>query len=170
MFSQLLCDAARVTLQRTITLAQPCSYIYQKPSGGVHEYLCNRLFELSDEAVERILSQLCELAVSGASPSASVQRTLVGLAGRSSRNALKVRPLPHFVFAVKRALFPTLMQPRPIRASAVPCHSRSVCGAQTVCSPSFDAPASGQNTHFAVCRSTGCCAPWRRTSTSLAPP
>lgn len=69
----------------------PRSYIHQKPAGGVHEYLCNRLFALPDNAVEDILSQLCELAVRPPTPSASVQRALVGLAGRSTRTALKVR-------------------------------------------------------------------------------
>jgi hypothetical protein len=67
-----------------------CRYIHQKPCGGVHEYLCNRLVDLPDESVERILSQLCELAVNGNPPSTTLQRTLVGLAGRSLRNALKV--------------------------------------------------------------------------------
>ena len=67
-----------------------CSYIYRKPTGGIHEYLCNRLFELSDDSVDRVLSQLCELAIGGQHPSACLQRTLVGLASRSTRNALKV--------------------------------------------------------------------------------
>lgn len=69
-----------------------CSYIHQKPRGGIHEYLCNRLFELADDSVEHILSQLCELAVNGPNPSMSLQRTLVGLASRSTRNAIKVCP------------------------------------------------------------------------------
>jgi hypothetical protein len=68
-----------------------CRYIHQKPVGGVHEYLCNRLFELTDGAVEAILSQLCELAVRAPQPSAFVQRALVGLSARSTRTALKVR-------------------------------------------------------------------------------
>jgi len=67
------------------------SYIHQKPSGGVHDYLCNRLFELPDEAVQRILSPLCELATHRDSSSQALDRALVGLCSRSLRTALMAR-------------------------------------------------------------------------------
>jgi hypothetical protein len=67
-----------------------CSYIHQKPGGGVHEYLCNKLVELPDMSIERILSQLCELASRGSNASGALQRALVVLSRRSLRLAVRV--------------------------------------------------------------------------------
>lgn len=65
-------------------------YLHKK-KGGAHEYLCNRLFQMSLEAVDRILSPLCDLAVRASGPDPALQRTLVGLAQQSTKLAVKVR-------------------------------------------------------------------------------
>lgn len=82
-----------------------CRYIYRK-RGGVHEYLCNRLFHLSASSIEDILLQLCEMAANRPVLSHPLQQSLVGLCGRSTEIALKV-PLSiakHFYFATNLLL------------------------------------------------------------------
>lgn len=66
-------------------------YLYQSSNPGVVEYLCNRLFDLSESALDAYLLQLVYLAV--AKPGGTLERTLVELASRSFKLALKVLKL-----------------------------------------------------------------------------
>lgn len=70
------------------------TYIYHK-SGGVHEYLCNKLFLLPDGTIDNILAQLCEVAVGPSCASSTVRSTLVNLSTRSTWLALKVQWILH---------------------------------------------------------------------------
>ena len=63
-------------------------YLYQSSNPGVIEYLCNRLFDLSESALDAYLLQLVYLAVG--KPGGALERTLVELASRSFKLALKV--------------------------------------------------------------------------------
>ena len=54
----------------------------------MQDYLCNKLYELSDEAIERYLLQLVYLAVS--KPGQALERTIVGLCSKSFKVAIKV--------------------------------------------------------------------------------
>ena len=63
-------------------------YLYTSTQPGVHDYLCNKLYELSESSLDSYLLQLVYLAVSR--PGATLERTLVELASRSFRLALKV--------------------------------------------------------------------------------
>jgi hypothetical protein len=63
-------------------------YLYQSTQPGVHDYLCNKLFEMSEEAVERYLLELVYMAAS--KPGGSLEQTIVVLCSKSFRVALKV--------------------------------------------------------------------------------
>lgn len=65
------------------------SYLWRSQSGGVHDYLCNRLYSLPDAGLERFLHQLCALAASRPTP--TLMHTMVDLCKlRTTRFALKV--------------------------------------------------------------------------------
>ena len=76
-------------MARTDPSLSLCSYIHKK-TGGVQEYLCNKLFQLSDVSLEGILPQLCELAAKQPLHSNVLQQSLIGLCNHSTRLALKV--------------------------------------------------------------------------------
>lgn len=63
-------------------------YIYQNETGGVHDYLCNKLYELSEHKIELYLSQFCQLIVTR--PGSSLERVIVDLCSKSLRIAVKV--------------------------------------------------------------------------------
>jgi hypothetical protein len=75
---------------RQRTKVSQCSYIHKK-TGGVHDYLCNKLFQLPEEAIEGILLQLCELAVNQPVSSDALKKSLIQMCTHSERLALKVR-------------------------------------------------------------------------------
>lgn len=56
------------------------SYLWRSQSQGVHDYLCNRVWTLSDAGVERYLQQFCTLLV--ARRSEKLEHTVVGLCHR----------------------------------------------------------------------------------------
>jgi len=62
--------------------------LYQSQQPGVIEYLCNRLFSLSESALDSYLLQLVYLAV--AKPGGPLERTLVELCSRFFKLAIKV--------------------------------------------------------------------------------
>lgn len=64
-------------------------YIYQNETGGVHDYLCNKLYELSEHTIELYLSQFCQLIVTR--PGSSLERVIVDLCSKSLRIAVKVK-------------------------------------------------------------------------------
>ncbi|KAK9814469.1 hypothetical protein WJX72_006450 [[Myrmecia] bisecta] len=64
------------------------TYLYKSNSPGVQDYLCNRLYSLPEDGVERYLSQLCQLLISR--PYVSLERVLIDLCARSLRIAVKV--------------------------------------------------------------------------------
>lgn len=63
-------------------------YLYQNSQAGVQDYLCNKLYELSEPALERFLLQLVYLAVSR--PGSPLEKTIVSLCSKSFRVAVKV--------------------------------------------------------------------------------
>lgn len=65
-----------------------CRYLYQNTQPGVQDYLCNKLFELGEDAVDRYLLQFVYLAVSR--PGQPLERTIVDLCSRNFRIAIKV--------------------------------------------------------------------------------
>ncbi|GMH36264.1 hypothetical protein BSKO_04132 [Bryopsis sp. KO-2023] len=64
------------------------TYIYQRDTSGVHDYLCNKLYELPERDIERYLSQFCQVIV--AKPGSSLERVVIDLCARSLRIAVKV--------------------------------------------------------------------------------
>lgn len=72
-----------------------CRYIYQNKSGGVHDYLCNKLYEVPEPDIERYLSQFCQLIV--ARPGSALERVIIDLCARSLRIAVKVRCLQFYI-------------------------------------------------------------------------
>ncbi|PNH10748.1 Phosphatidylinositol 4-kinase beta 1 [Tetrabaena socialis] len=63
-------------------------FLHQNTQSSVHDYLCNRLHELGEEAIEKYLLQFVYLAVSR--PGQALERTLVDLCSKSFRVAIKV--------------------------------------------------------------------------------
>ncbi|GAX76345.1 hypothetical protein CEUSTIGMA_g3791.t1 [Chlamydomonas eustigma] len=63
-------------------------YLYQSTSPGVLDYLCNKLLDLGENALDSYLLQLVYIATS--KPGGSLERTLVELASRSFKLALKL--------------------------------------------------------------------------------
>lgn len=63
------------------------TYLYKSNSQGVVDYLCNRLYGLPEQGIERYLSQLAQLVVQRQSP--SLDKALVDLCARSLRIAVK---------------------------------------------------------------------------------
>ena len=59
------------------------SYLWRTTNEGVIDYLCNRMYSLSDERIERYLSQIITLQIQR--PNASLERTIVGFCKRSIR-------------------------------------------------------------------------------------
>ncbi len=64
-------------------------YLYQCHQPGVHDYLCNKLFDMHENAIDAYLLELVYLAVG--KPGGALERTLIELASRSFKIALKVR-------------------------------------------------------------------------------
>ncbi len=65
-------------------------YLWQNPTPGVEDYLCNKLFAMPEGAIERFLMEFVYLAVS--KPGSALERTIVSLCSKSFPIALKVRP------------------------------------------------------------------------------
>ncbi|KXZ46990.1 hypothetical protein GPECTOR_39g484 [Gonium pectorale] len=66
-------------------------YLFQNTQPGVHDYLCNRLHELGEEAIEKYLLQLVYLAIS--KPGHPLEQTIVNLCQKSFRVAIKEVPI-----------------------------------------------------------------------------
>ena len=64
------------------------SYLWRTRSEGVIDYLCNKMYSLPDDKVERYLSQLIMLQI--LRPNPSVERTIIDFCGRSSRLGTQV--------------------------------------------------------------------------------
>ncbi|GBG82219.1 hypothetical protein CBR_g34503 [Chara braunii] len=64
------------------------SYLYKHEHTGVRDYLCNRMYTLSESGVENYLFQLCYMLVHR--PSASLDRYVVDMCSRSLRISIKV--------------------------------------------------------------------------------
>lgn len=94
--------------------------MFSNTQPGVHDYLCNKLYELPESALEKYLLQLTYLAFS--KPGQQLERTIIDLCSKSFRIAVKVR---------------TPMQPRYQTLAAyqaTPCGPPAVAHA-TLCSP-----------------------------------
>jgi len=63
-------------------------YLYQHPNSGVEDYLCNKLNELPEPAIEQYLLQFVYLAASR--PGSALERTIIGLCAKSFVIAIKV--------------------------------------------------------------------------------
>lgn len=63
-------------------------YLYQHPYSGVEDYLCNKLNELPEPAIEQYLLQYVYLAASR--PGSALERTIIGLCSKSFVIAIKV--------------------------------------------------------------------------------
>lgn len=63
------------------------SYLWRTRSEGVIDYLCNRMYSLPDDRVERYLSQVIMLQI--LRPNASLERTIIDFCGRSIRLGTK---------------------------------------------------------------------------------
>lgn len=72
----------------SFTVAQHRRYLFKSNSQGVEDYLCNRIYGLPEEGIERYLSQLATLVVQR--QSASLDKMLVDLCARALRIAVKV--------------------------------------------------------------------------------
>ncbi len=66
-----------------------CRYLFNNTQPGVQDYLCNRLHELGETAIEKFLLQFVYLAVS--KPGHALERTIIDLCSKSFRIAIKVR-------------------------------------------------------------------------------
>lgn len=67
------------------------SYLYKYPaSPGVHDYLCNELYNLPDDDIEFYLVQLCNLLLYQNYPSNSLERFLMDKCSQSIHFALKI--------------------------------------------------------------------------------
>lgn len=64
-------------------------YLYQNTAPAVQEYLCNRLHELPEEALEKYLLQLVYIAIER--PSSLLEHAIIELCSKSFRIAVKVR-------------------------------------------------------------------------------
>lgn len=64
------------------------TYLFKSTSAGVQDYLCNRLYSLSEAGIERYLLQLGQLVLTR--PHTSLERVLIDLCARSLRLAVKV--------------------------------------------------------------------------------
>ena len=63
-------------------------YLYKSNQQGIQDYLCNRLYDLPEQGVERYLSQLTQLLVQRQNP--LLDKVVVDLCARSLRIAVKV--------------------------------------------------------------------------------
>ncbi len=66
----------------------PHRYLYQSTSPAVQEYLCNRLHDLPEKALEKYLLQLVYIAVER--PSSTLEQAIIDLCSKSFRIAVKV--------------------------------------------------------------------------------
>jgi hypothetical protein len=66
-----------------------CRYLHQNQGPGVHDYLCNKLYELPEKSLEKYLLQFVYLAVSR--PASALERVIVDYCSKSFRVAVKVR-------------------------------------------------------------------------------
>jgi len=64
-------------------------YLYKSHSPGVHDYICNKLYTLNSKAVEKYLSQLCNLYVAYRPHLQSLERAIVDLCAGSISVAVK---------------------------------------------------------------------------------
>lgn len=79
----------RVRIVGAITRASPHHrYLYKSNQQGIQDYLCNRLYDLPEQGVERYLSQLTQLLVQRQNP--LLDKVVVDLCARSLRIAVKV--------------------------------------------------------------------------------
>eukprot|EP00210_Caulerpa_lentillifera_P002705 g2585.t1 len=62
------------------------TYLYQKETSGVHDYLCNKLYELPEDKIERYLSQFCQLITTR--HGSSLERVIVDWCSKSLRIAV----------------------------------------------------------------------------------
>jgi hypothetical protein len=69
-------------------ISSPRRYLYQSTSPAVQDYLCNRLHDLPEEALEKYLLQLVYIAVER--PSSTLEQTIIELCSKSFRIAVKV--------------------------------------------------------------------------------
>lgn len=67
-------------------------YLYKSNQQGIQDYLCNRLYDLPEQGIERYLSQLTQLLVQRQNP--LLDKVVVDLCARSLRIAVKVRTGP----------------------------------------------------------------------------
>jgi phosphatidylinositol 4-kinase len=63
-------------------------YLFNNPSPAVQEYLCQRLHELSEPALEKYLLELVYIAVER--PSSNLEHAIIDLCSKSFRIAVKV--------------------------------------------------------------------------------
>lgn len=73
-------------------------YLYQNHDAGVQDYLCKKLYEMPEEAVERYLLQFVYLAISR--PGSTLERTIIAWCKKSFVVALKVGEINSNCFAV----------------------------------------------------------------------
>ncbi|GJD08327.1 Phosphatidylinositol 4-kinase [Galdieria sulphuraria] len=67
------------------------TYLYRyRSSRGVHDYLCNELYKLSDEDLELYLPQLCNLLVHHAQDSVALEKFVMDKCAQSMHFALQV--------------------------------------------------------------------------------
>mmetsp|Transcript_11841 Transcript_11841/g.13026 ORF Transcript_11841/g.13026 Transcript_11841/m.13026 type:complete len:673 (+) Transcript_11841:137-2155(+) len=66
------------------------SYIYRYPKPGVHDYLCNQLYQLKQSEIEFYLPQLCNLLLHKTFQSNSLERFILDRCADSVHFALKV--------------------------------------------------------------------------------
>eukprot|EP01097_Dermamoeba_algensis_P002290 TRINITY_DN1913_c0_g2_i1.p1 TRINITY_DN1913_c0_g2~~TRINITY_DN1913_c0_g2_i1.p1 ORF type:complete len:920 (+),score=215.47 TRINITY_DN1913_c0_g2_i1:40-2760(+) len=65
------------------------SYLFKHPITGVHDYLCNELYNLPDDDVEFFLLQLCHLLIYKKLETRSLERFLLDKSAKSLHFALK---------------------------------------------------------------------------------
>lgn len=111
------------------------SYLWRTRSEGVIDYLCNRMYSLSDDRVERYLSQIIMLQI--LRPNASLERTIIDFCSRSIRLGTKTCWLLAAAAGDSR-------QPKPIFGLKEKCEKAALEGKWTppfrALSPMLDSP------------------------------
>ena len=113
------------------------SYLWRTRSEGVIDYLCNRMYTLPDDRVERYLSQIIMLQI--LRPNASLERTIIDFCGRSIRLGTKTLWLLGAAAGDSK-------QPRPILDLREKCEKAALEGKWAppfrALSPMLDAPST----------------------------
>jgi hypothetical protein len=113
------------------------SYLWRTRSEGVIDYLCNRMYSLPDDRVERYLSQIIMLQI--LRPNASLERTIIDFCCRSIRLGTKTCWLLSAAAGDSK-------HPKPILELRLKCEKAALDGKWSppfrTLSPMLDAPMS----------------------------